>query len=352
VIPSDTLKVITSKSALTGEKKFRPSLSTKLITASEQIGSQSLNKAKKIAKGELRTESLFEESKNEISEEEKARLLEFSYDYLEFLSSKGKVKEEDSRKIGRDILAERSKLPSLMPLEIEEPEHSPEDTHPSGRFILSAGGRERTAFYNISIKPAYHDSLDTPDGFKEGAAIDFFHANFRHYENGSLLVQSFYPVAIESYTPWNKVFRPISWDVSAGLFREFVPKEHKKNIEGSLGGFFETSGGITLPLFSSISLSTLFSLRGTVLPAYESDNYALGGGPKLRLNIPINDNLRMLTEASIVRYSLGETHTFIRGRTEMQYDLWKDFFIRTGLSYERSFNIDLREAGAGIGWYF
>lgn len=356
VIPSDTLKVITSKNGLTGEKKFRPSLSTKLVTASEQLSSQSLNKAKKIAKGEIKTDSLLEESNVEsnieISKEEKARLLEFSYDYLEFLSSKGKVNEEDSRKIGRDILAERSKLPSLMPLEIEEPEHSPEDTHPSGRFILSAGGRERTAFYNISIKPAYHDTLDTPDGFKEGAAIDFFHANFRHYENGSLLVQSFYPVAIESYTPWNKVFRPISWDVSAGLFREFVPKEHKKNIEGSLGGFFETSGGITMPLFSSLTLSTLLSFRSALVPAYDSENYAIGAGPKVRLNAPILDNFRMLIEGSFTRYSIGETYSSMQTKSEFQLDIWKSLFFRAGIKYERIFDTDLREGSLGLGAYF
>jgi hypothetical protein len=346
VIPSDTLKVITSKEGLVGSKKYRPSLSTRLTVASEALDSASLTYAGDVARGKSEPGEVMISD----DEQQNARLLEFSYDYLEFLSSKGKVTEEESRKRARAILAERSRLPSLEPLLIPEPDSSPEDTHPSGRVLFSAGGRERNAYYQLSIKPAYHDMLDTPDGFREGAAIDFFHGTFRHYEQGRLVVQSFYPVAIESYTPWSKVFTPVSWDVSAGLFREFVPKEHRKNVEGSLGGFLETSGGITLPIFSTVTLSTLASVRGTVVPAYDSENYALGAGPKVRINAPLSDRLRWITEGSLIRYPLGETHTFIRSRSEIQFDIRKGVFVRAGVGYERSFDVDIRESGVGVGW--
>jgi hypothetical protein len=348
VIPSDTLKAVTSREGLIGEKRYRPSLSTRLTYASEYLDSASLSDARNIARGKDDPKDM---SYSE-TEERDARLLEYSYDYLEFLSSKGKVSEEDSRKRARSILSERSRLLSLEPLLIPEPDAGPEDTHPSGRVLLSAGGRERNAFTQLSVKPAYHDMLDTPDGFREGAAIDFFHVSFRHYEQGRFVLQSFYPVAIESYTPWSRVFTPVSWDVSAGLFREFVPKEHRKNLEGSLGGFLETSGGITLPLFSGVTLSSLVSVRGTIVPAYESENYALGAGPKARLTAPLTDRARWMTEGSLIRYPLGETHTYIRAKSEIQYDIMKDIFIRAGVGYERSFDIDIRESGAGFGWYF
>ncbi len=347
VIPSDTLKVITSKEGLIGEKKYRPSLSTRLTVAAEALDTVSLRSAKMLAKGEGKEPDL-PSSENE----KNARVLEFSYDYLEFLSSKGKLTEEESRKRARSILSKRSTLPPLEGLFIDEPDAAPEDTHPSGRVLVTGGGRERTAFYQLSIKPAYHDALDIPNGFKEGAAIDFFHGSFRHYEEGRLVVQSFYPVAIESYTPWSKVFSPISWDVSSGLFREFVPKSHRKNIEGSLGGFLETSGGVTLSLFSSFTLSALATVRGTVVPAYHSEDYALGAGPKLRLHAPLSDRLRWVTEGTLIRYPLGETHTFLRSRSELQFDLVKEVFFRAGVGYERSFNIDVRESSVGFGWHF
>jgi hypothetical protein len=352
VIPSDTLKAVTSRDGFVGNRRFRPSLSTRLEMSSENLSRSQIRSAKEVAKGKKKALSFASDS-----HEDTARVLEFSFDYLEFLNSKRKMTEEESRKSAMGILTERSKLDPLPPLFVPEPEAKPEDTHDSGRMILSGGARDRTGFYQISIKPAYHDVLDKPDGFKNGAAIDFFHASFRHYEGGRFEVQSFLPVAIESYTPWSNVFSPISWDVATGLDRELIPKEHKRNIEGSLLGFFETSGGVTLPLFYSSTVSALLSLRGNVAPAYSSSDYAVGGGPKLRFLVPLFEDLRIIAEGQAFEYVLGENHTNYIALSEFQYDIslasWtKGSFVRGGIRYERSFGGQIREGSIGVGWYF
>lgn len=363
VIPSDTLKLIQKREGLVGQVTYRPSLSSKLSVAADILDADVVSEIKKRVKGGEEVQGVETRgAENSEIDETKARSLEFAYDYLEYLASKGDVTETDGRKQAREILSLRSSLPALKPLEIEEPKFKPEDTHASGRVLLTAGGRERTAFSNLSLKPAYHDALDASEGFRDGAAIDFFHTNVRLYEEGRFVLQSFYPVAIQSYTPWNRVFKPVSWDVSAGLERQYVPKDHRNKIEGSLGGFFETSAGITLPLFSTLKMSLLGSLRGSYTPAYPSEDFALGAGPKARLTASFSESLRVLVEGSLIRYVPGETHTLIRSKGDIQYDLGKNlslgkvvphnFFVRAGVAYERSFNTDIREFSAGGGWYF
>jgi len=350
VIPSDTLKVLYAEEDLIGEVSYRPSLATRLETSAENLlnsySDSSLEYAMDIVDGSTELKPPSDDLEKE------ARILEFSFDYLEYLSSKSREVSTESRGIAKRILETRSSLPPLKSLDYAVPEFRPDETHTSGRMILSSGAREGNAFYNISLKPAYHDVLDIPAGFREGAAIDFFHLNLRHYESRGLELQSFIPVSIESYTPWGKVFRPFSWDVKGGSERELIPKSHSSNQEGSLLGFLEGSTGLTFKLFSDIMFNSLLTFRGNVAPAYANDPYAFGAGPKARIFVPLSDQLRWMLGGKLLRYEIGESHTNYTANSEFQFDITSRYLFRAGVSYEKSFGADIKEFYFGIGAYF
>lgn len=350
VIPSDTLKVLYSQEDLIGEVKYRPSLATRLETSADNLLSSYSNSfldyAREIAEGSKE----FNPTSDDL--EKDARILEFSFDYLEYLSSKSSEENTERRGLAKRILEERSSLPPLKSLEYPVPEFRPDETHSSGRMILSAGAREGNAFYNLSLKPAYHDVLDVPAGLREGAAIDFFHLNLRHYERRGLELQSFIPVSIESYTPWGKVFRPFSWDVRGGSERELIPKSYSSNEEGSLVGFLEGSTGLTFKLFSDVMFNSLITFRGNVAPAYANDSYALGAGPKARIFVPLSDHLRWILGGRLLRYEVGEAHTHYTANSEFQFDMTPRYLLRSGVLYEKSFGADIKEFYIGLGAYF
>jgi hypothetical protein len=349
VIPSDTLKVVLAKKEVVGDVAFRPSLTKKLEISSEEIDSNKLDHAIAIAKGEEAIDSI-----SSFGESDRAKILEFSFDYLEFENSKKKGDQVLERKTAQNILFERSKLSSdkkIVKKSIIE-DARPDQSHDSGRFFSRVGRRGGAAFYDLEIKPAYHDLLDSTEGFKSGAAIDFFALRFRQYESDNFQLQSFTPVSIESLSPWNKLFQPFSWTVKAALDREIVPRVNFSDLQGSLGMNLSVNSGITLEPAENFIISILPGIKNGYNPSYLDSKYAFGPSGIIKLSYELTEDLRMISNFEIVRFVLGEEHTSKNGSFEVNLDITKDVILRTGISRQASFNQYFNEFYIGAGFYF
>ncbi|HMO18222.1 MAG TPA: DUF4105 domain-containing protein [Oligoflexia bacterium] len=348
VIPSDTVKILLSRENLLGSPKYRPSLLTRVETAGNNLSGHELKIATQIASGEYPVDVI------EIyGEESSAKILEFSFDYLEFLSSRESDVSPDNRARAKEVLVKRSVLPPLKHVPVPSPDTRPELMHESGRVILRGGVRDNLLFSDILFRPAYHESLDPEKGFREGAAIDFFSGGIRYLEGNGVMIRNFYPVSIESYTPWGKVFKPFSWDVRTGFEREMLSSE---KLEGSGVGFIEASRGISIKPSEFLKLSSLISARSNISRAYNNESYAIGIGPKIRSLILPDENFRIQISGSAYFYELGERHVAYYTNVEAQYDIqvrdYDQFFLRAGFGYEKSFGEGIREVFIGFGSYF
>ena len=348
VIPSDTLKVILNKSGLVGEMNYRPSLTQKLEIESTALSREEISMGKEIAAGGL-TPHL----NPDISTNQQSKILEFSFDYLEFLNSKKNENFNSDRALAQSILMERSKLPEVgKPPVVENLTDRPDNSHKPGRALALVGNKAGRQFYDFEIKPAYHDLLDSPEGFKDGAAIDFFNFRVRQYETENLQIQNFTVFNVESLSPWTRVFKPLSWGVKVGLDRETIANRSSNDLDGSqigsLGGFY----GLTVNPIDSLMMSFLPSARFNYSRAYQNDNYALGLGGLFKLTFKINEDIRMIGSYERLRFGSGEEHFYNSFRSEMNYDLSKDIVLRLGTQRQGSFNTYFSEIFSGIGFYF
>ncbi len=188
-IPLDTIKAI-KEANLIKKTNFRASQNRKI---------KALIDAKKKAKGELK----------------RAYEAELEVKKLKLKRKAKKIDHKSYTKLLIQKLSKRSKLPKTPLLEIKEPS-SPFRSHKSTRFDLGVGD----SGYKVGLKLAFHDVYDLDKGFSEGAYIDFFHLELLKGFGSDLKLNRLDLVKINSYSPIDEMFHPISWGVSFG-FEDF-----------------------------------------------------------------------------------------------------------------------------------
>lgn len=124
-------------------------------------------------------------------------------------------------------------------LEIERP-LLPEDGHDSRTWLLGAGSRDGRSFAEYGLRMAYHDLLDNLDGFPLGAQIELGELRLRQYQGNHWRLEEFGLVGIRSLTPRNRLLRPWSWQVAAGLERVPAADDEKR-----LAGYLDGGGGFS-----------------------------------------------------------------------------------------------------------
>lgn len=77
----------------------------------------------------------------------------------------------------------------------------------------------KRTFAEVSVRAVYHDSLDPPAGFVDGASIELGSLTLRQYGSGYPLIEDLTVIAIQSLTPRDEIFRPLSWQTRIGLDR-------------------------------------------------------------------------------------------------------------------------------------
>ncbi|WP_348760368.1 DUF4105 domain-containing protein [uncultured Salinisphaera sp.] len=104
----------------------------------------------------------------------------------------------------------------------------PEAGHRTHLASLAAGSLDGRAFGEFGFRMTYHDVLDRPQGYLDGAGIEGFNLKLRAYEDGDVELERLDLVHIRSIAPRSTFFSPISWFVDGGL--EQVPLEHDRGL--------------------------------------------------------------------------------------------------------------------------
>ncbi|XOZ33118.1 DUF4105 domain-containing protein [Halomonadaceae bacterium KBTZ08] len=154
-------------------------------------------------------------------------------------------RSEAASKRGLALLRVVNRTPTVSGVEPERPV-SPEKGHRTKMLAASAGRLGSQGFGEFQARFSYHDWLDNPEGYLNGAAIEAFNARIRRVEGDDLSLEQLDVVNIKSLAPRNRFRKPVSWFVNGGLDRRFIGhKRHlTRHIQGGPGLAWERGASI------------------------------------------------------------------------------------------------------------
>jgi len=345
-IPSDTVRVVAETPGLVSKKIYRPASTTIIKARAAELDDVAQEKAVDLALGNAKTDDP-ELLKYEPAR--RARTLELGFEYLNYRRLTGQEPDEDAPKRGRDLLLARSEVPvDLEPLKVPAPAVSPDQGHPTGRASLNLGADDGEKYYELEWRPAYHDLLDPPGGYVEGAELRFFDFAFRHYEGDNFELQRFRPISILSLAPRDRFFQPRSWHIDPGIEREPHPGSQRGDlVYGVQGG-----SGRTYRLFNdSFWISGMIEGSAKVSESYD-DRAAFGAGPTIYSLYQFNDWWGMSARAYSLHFPLGEDHRDQGAEIEQRWKVSNGTSLRLGLGHRRIFGDSRNEIELRWQWYF
>ena len=235
-IPSDTVRWVFDKS-LVSDVHYRPSAATQVNYAIGQLPEDQQTLAAAIANGYVKPDSPEVQA---LPETERAQVLDTTYDYVRYKSEADDWPRELAAPLSYELLRERSEIDDAPTVpEPPTPEVRDDQGHDTFRVSVSGGQMGDREFTELTLRPAYHDILDPPAGYRKGAQLQFLRLDARLYtDNNEVQIEQLIGVEIRSLSPRNQFFSPLSWQVGFGgrrtdtqTRRVFTPY-----LEGGAGG--------------------------------------------------------------------------------------------------------------------
>lgn len=235
-IPSDTVRWAVDKD-LVANVHYRPSTATSVAYSLSNLPRDHQGLAAAIANGDIAPNN---ERVQSLAPKKKANLLDATYDYVRYRSEADDWPTDIAAPLSHALLLERSKIDGVAPPKLPpEPRVRDDQGHDTFRVSLSAGQLAHREFTQLTFRPAYHDVLDPPAGYRSGAQLQFFRLDARLYrDNDELQLEQLTGLEIRSLSPRNAFFSPLSWQVGFGGRRTdngnkrvFAPY-----LEGGAGG--------------------------------------------------------------------------------------------------------------------
>lgn len=275
-IPTDTVRRALAEPGLLKAVVYRPAAGT-LLDHEARRNSAAVNTAAKALLDQP------PQKPDALPPAEQAQAYETAYDYLYYRFTAGDLDPKTAPRQLRGLLVARSQVEapdqrSAPP----RPATTPAEGHKTRRLALGAGADSGEGFVSVTLRPAYHDLLDPPGGYRSGAHIDFLDTELRYEtEAEKLRLQQFTLIAIDSLAERNAFLKPFSWGLDAGHKRIAVDKAgHFSEDERHGVSYFEGSAGLSgKPTESSLCYGQLKVdvQAGTVL----EDGWRAGAGPRL-----------------------------------------------------------------------
>lgn len=208
-IPTDTVRRALKEQGMLRELTYRPAAERQLLMATEHFPKPINEAALLLSKTPTRSTGL------PANEEAAALETAFDYSYYQFMA--GQQSTENKQNM-RTLLARRASidLPEqrIKPL---QPTTDPASGHSTARVALSVGNAREAGYVSLKLRPAYHDLLDPPAGYRQGAHIDFLDSEIRLNEDKKRLrLERLSAVDIDSLATLDIFFKPTSWFFGLG----------------------------------------------------------------------------------------------------------------------------------------
>lgn len=266
-IPLDTLKAVYEQKDFVKNTTYRPSRQRRISHRFQQMTSDEKKALIQLVQKE--DFSFY----NQLSDESKAHVLDAGYEYIQYEWVKQHIDLKTYRRQSLNILKKRTTLSTHAPEIIIEGK-SVINSHHSMRIQTSVGTQRGKPFADIGLRMAYHSLTERPQGFLEGAEINFLDSVIRYQtQHNTAKIQKLGLVKITSLSPYNQLFKPLSYQVDIYINREWNPKTDKEKL------MFTFKGGSGLTI-KPANKTYLYSLINTT--------YRYGGG-----HLPHNHGLAL-----------------------------------------------------------
>lgn len=342
VIPIDTIRAIRGSGVSAGKAVYRPSKAARIRHLREVVprplASAALSRASGAGAPALASEAW--------PAADRARALELAAEYLQYRHARKMVEKDEYSRLLLDILGQRSSLGSFPPREPEPPE-APDAGHGPARLTAGLGVKAGQSFARLSLRPANHSLTDPDAGYLPGAAITFMEAEARYYmDEGKLALHRLSLVEIDSASPRDDFFKPISWAVSAGLAREETKKRAFRTVFAAGGG-----PGLSYALAGG---GLAYGFLGPELKAGSGldHGYAIGAGLRAGLLRAFAPYWKARLELGVRVFGPGDAHTVTSAEINQTFSLTRDSAIGLDLRRERFDGFLSHEARVGLNLYF
>lgn len=204
---------------------------------------------------------------------------------------------------------------------------SPDAGHGTQMVAAGGGRRDGEDFADFRYRMTYHDLLDNPTGFLQGAQIEGLDAHLRSTAPDELKLESLDVIHIRSLAPRSTFVKPMSWYIQTGLERAQVYDERElvRFVQGGMGLSWRR-GAMQPYVLASLRLENNEGYR----PAIEAGAGGIAGAlwhyPRLQLHLSAegihfaNDEYRYRGQAE-VNIPLGRQHSL---RLHWQQDLSRE----------------------------
>lgn len=347
-IPADTIRTLAKVPGLMSKPLFRPSLQTTLRWQADQLDADQRALARDVAADRV----AFDDPRlTQLAPVARAAVLEVAHDYLYYrLQSEPENAPADQAHANAILLA-RSRIARSSPFgEVPTPSTPPDRGHSTLRVATSAVYEAGDLSLGLRLRPAYHDLLDDPGGYTDGAEINFLDLGLRvDPAAGKLRVDDLQLLNIVSLSPRDDLFKPVSFQIDTGLRRR-PSSVVFDDVANDLGYYFQ--GGPGLAWGDSDLLGYVFGLGSVDANPALSPGYALGaGGSAGVLSYPTR-RLQLKAEAGMLEYVAGDDGFYRWAKLQQQFNLAPGLGLRSEIGFEDTAVRSGLRATIGLQAYF
>lgn len=210
-VPVSTVRII-EKKGLVVEKSYRPSKAVELQADIDALSA----KERKFAHRLMQNPSLSETPEFlSFSTEKRHLMARTAWRALRLAERKKDRTDDVAARSMALLLLMQANTPVTVTIPLPSP---PEEGHGLQMFSIGGGHTGSANFSELSYRMTYHDLLDNPPGFLQGAQIKGFDLRVRATEAAPKL-ESLELLNIRSLSPRNTFIKPLSWFVQTGFER-------------------------------------------------------------------------------------------------------------------------------------
>lgn len=342
-IPSDTVRAVIDSELVT-TYHYRPSSTTRLSQHAGQMPEEDNERVIEIVDREIKIDDV---SVTSLHQERKAKLFEQAYDYSRFLATAKPTMRDARANMNWQLLAARSEIKSQGDIwkAIVEPKVRTENGHSTARVAYGLGRRSQDDFLSFKLRPAYHDVVDPPSGYSNGAQINFLDLHARYYpDSEKLQLDKLTVINVLSLTPQDRYFSPISWGVDVGIEQQLARSGYLNAAQ------LVVNGGFSTRILGEATGSLLGEANLKAAGRYDK-GFSAGLGIKAGVLLQ-SETYSLRSSFKTLRYDAGEENHHQLFDLELGYHLDRDTSVRLIFERAKDYGDYRTDASLGLHNYF
>ncbi len=285
---------------------------------------------------------------------DKANVLQQSHNLLQFYGEASAAKSQNILDLANKFSNNRLQKEEAT-VEANYGKSSPENGHDSVRISAGYGKQNSQEYIDLRFRPAFHDLMDSVQGYVPGAAINSFEARLKWFidsDNGSesnssrgeLRLESLTILNITSLNPVRRWHQPLSWLIDLRVDRTQLSETN--SVRNFIG-----RGGFGLSFQRKQFFPFLMLLVEGNLSSHYKKGYSVLVGLQAGLQLNFKSNrlmLSMQTDKAVSGFDLDR----VESKLQWQYDFQVNHAMRLRYRHSEYDFFDDEDWSLSYNYYF